>query len=54
MFPLVLLGGLVLVVLADTTTERVVTVVFTVCTSALFGVSATYHRGRWSSGPASS
>ncbi len=48
MFPLVLLGGLLLVLLADTTTERVVTVVFTVCTSALFGVSATYHRGRWS------
>lgn len=48
MFPLVLVGGLVLVLLADSSTERVVTVVFTVCTSALFGVSATYHRGRWS------
>lgn len=48
MFPLALVGGLVLVALADTTSERVVTVVFTVCTSALFGVSATYHRGRWS------
>ena len=48
MFPLALLGGLVLVVLASSTTERVVTVVFTVCTSTLFGVSATYHRGRWS------
>ena len=48
MFPLALVGGLVLVLLADSTTERVVTVVFTVCTSALFGVSATYHRGRWS------
>ena len=47
MFPLALLGGLVLVALAGSTTERVVTVVFTVCTSALFGVSATYHRGRW-------
>ena len=48
MFPLCLLGGLLLVLIADTTTERAVTVVFTVCTSALFGVSATYHRGRWS------
>ncbi len=48
MFPVALLGGLVLVLLADSPTERVVTVVFTVCTSALFGVSATYHRGRWS------
>jgi len=47
-FPLALLGGLVLVLLADSTTERVATVVFTICTSALFGVSATYHRGRWS------
>jgi hemolysin III len=47
-FPLALLGGLLLVLLADSTTERVVTVVFTICTSALFGVSATYHRGRWS------
>ena len=48
MFPLCLLGGLLLVLIADSVTERVVTVVFTVCTSALFGVSATYHRGRWS------
>jgi hemolysin III len=47
-FPLALVGGLVLVALADSTTERVVTVVFTICTSALFGVSATYHRGTWS------
>ncbi len=47
MFPLALLGGLTLVALADSLTERLVTVVFTLCTSALFGVSATYHRGRW-------
>ena len=47
MFPLALLGGLVLVALAGSSTERVVTVIFTVCTSALFGVSATYHRRTW-------
>jgi hemolysin III len=47
MFPLALLGGLVLVALAGSGTERVVTVIFTVCTSALFGVSATYHRRTW-------
>jgi hemolysin III len=47
MFPLALLGGLVLVALAGSGTERVVTVIFTVCTSALFGVSATYHRRAW-------
>lgn len=47
-FPLALLGGLVLVLLANTTTELVVTGIFTVCTSTLFGVSALYHRGHWS------
>lgn len=48
MFPLALLGGLLLVLLSDSPTERAVSVVFMLCTSALFGVSATYHRGRWS------
>jgi hemolysin III len=47
-FPLALVGGLVLVALSPDATTRAVTVVFTICTSLLFGVSATYHRGRWS------
>lgn len=46
--PLALLGGLLLVALSPDLTTRVVTVVFTVCTTTLFAVSATYHRGSWS------
>ncbi len=46
--PLALLGGLLLVALSPDTASRAATVVFTVCTTTLFAVSATYHRGRWS------
>ncbi len=47
-FPLSLLAGVVLVVLAPTTTARVSTAVFAATACLLFGVSAVYHRGTWS------
>ncbi len=47
MFPLALLGGLVLVVVSDPGTVRTASIVFTVSAALLFGVSAVYHRGTW-------
>jgi len=48
MFPTALLGGLILVALSPDGDARLVTTIFTVCASTLFGVSALYHRGTWS------
>ena len=41
-------AGIALVALARATEARVAAVVFAVTLSALYGVSATYHRGSWS------
>jgi hemolysin III len=48
MFPLALVSGIVLVVLAPEGKARVSAVVFTVTAALLFGTSAVYHRGTWS------
>lgn len=47
-FPLVVAGGIVLVALAPTLRARLSVTVFAVSAALLFGVSAVYHRGRWS------
>ncbi len=48
MFPLSMVAGLVLVLLAPTAQIRVATGVFAVSAALLFGVSALYHRRHWS------
>lgn len=48
MAPLAFLGGLLLVVFADTWQGRLSAAVFTVTAVLLFGISAVYHRGHWS------
>jgi hemolysin III len=47
-FPISVAAGVVLVVLSPSTEARVATAVFAVTAALLFGVSAVYHRGRWS------
>lgn len=47
-FPLAVVAGVVLVVLAPTGRAQVATGVFAVSAALLFGVSALYHRGSWS------
>ena len=47
MFPVALIGGIVLVLLSDPGAVRTACVVFTVSATLLFGVSAVYHRGSW-------
>jgi hemolysin III len=47
-FPVIVIAGLVLVLLAPTSQGRWSAAVFAVTASMLFGVSACYHRGRWS------
>jgi hemolysin III len=47
MFPVALIGGLVLVLLSDPGPVRTASTVFTVTAALLFGVSAVYHRGTW-------
>src|SRR5918996_341831 len=47
-FPLAVAAGITLVVFAPTPTAKVTTAVFTLTAALLFGVSALYHRGRWS------
>lgn len=49
MAPVVLFAGLVLVVCGHSVTSRLAAAVYLLCSLALFGTSATYHRGRWSS-----
>ncbi|WP_221347704.1 PAQR family membrane homeostasis protein TrhA [Streptomyces beigongshangae] len=48
MFPVVLVSGLVLTVLADSARARASCAVFVLTACLLFGVSAIYHRGTWS------
>src|SRR6266571_1998217 len=47
-FGLSLPAGLVLVLAADGARARIATSIYAVGVAALFGVSAAYHRGRWS------
>ncbi|GHH40618.1 PAQR family membrane homeostasis protein TrhA [Streptomyces candidus] len=47
MFPAVLVAGIALIVLADSTRARVACSVFVLTACLLFGVSAVYHRGTW-------
>ncbi|MGH8866372.1 MAG: PAQR family membrane homeostasis protein TrhA [Actinomycetes bacterium] len=47
-FPLAVAGGVVLVALAPTPTARLAAAAYAVTSWLLFGVSAIYHRGRWS------
>jgi hemolysin III len=46
-FPLSVLLGAILVILAPSEKARVSTAIFAVTASLLFGVSALYHRGQW-------
>jgi hemolysin III len=47
-FPLALVAGLVLVALGPTLAARLCAAVYVLTSALLFGVSAAYHRGRWS------
>jgi hemolysin III len=47
-FPVAVVAGIVLVVLADGTRETVATAVYAASAALLFGISALYHRGSWS------
>ncbi|OFE14835.1 DNA-binding protein [Humibacillus sp. DSM 29435] len=47
MFPVAVLGGLVLIIISDPGSVRTASVIFTVSAALLFGVSAIYHRGTW-------
>ncbi|GAA3492435.1 PAQR family membrane homeostasis protein TrhA [Streptomyces cremeus] len=47
MFPAVLVAGIALIALADSTRARVACTVFALTACMLFGVSAVYHRGTW-------
>ena len=47
MFPVALIGGLVLVVVSAPGPVRIASAIFTVTGALLFGVSAVYHRGTW-------
>ncbi|WP_405388907.1 hemolysin III family protein [Streptomyces sp. NBC_01102] len=47
MFPAVLIAGIVLVALTDSTRARVACTVYILSACLLFGVSAVYHRGTW-------
>ena len=46
-FPLAVVAGIVLVVVAPSLEVRVSAAIYTVTAALLFGVSAVYHRGRW-------
>ena len=48
MAPVAVVLGIVLVVLAPTTSARLAALAFAVSAGLLFGTSAAYHRGRWS------
>ncbi|MEN8653596.1 hemolysin III family protein [Streptomyces sp. 21So2-11] len=47
MFPLVLVAGLVLIALTDSTRARIACGIFVLTACLLFGISAIYHRGTW-------
>jgi hemolysin III len=46
-FPLAVIGGMALIILAPTIASRLAAAVFTLTGMMLFGTSAIYHRGRW-------
>lgn len=48
MFPAVLVSGVFLTALADSTRGRVACAVYVLSACLLFGISALYHRGNWS------
>ena len=48
MFPVAVVGGIVLVVLAGTRNERISVAIFGLTGALLFGTSALFHRGLWS------
>jgi hemolysin III len=50
MFPIAILGGLVLVGFADSVEERIAVSIFTLAAALLFGTSALLHRGTWTPG----
>jgi hemolysin III len=47
-FPVSVVAGIVLVVLADGTRDTVATAIYAGSAALLFGISALYHRGNWS------
>lgn len=47
MFPAVLIAGIALIAMADTTRARFACAVFAATACMLFGVSGVYHRGNW-------
>lgn len=47
-FPVALIAGVTLIVLAPSTAVRVSAAIYTVTAALLFGVSGLYHRGHWS------
>lgn len=47
-FPIAVVAGLTLIIVAPTTDVRVSASIYTATAALLFGVSAIYHRGRWS------
>jgi hemolysin III len=47
-FPVAIALGIILVVLADGVTAKIVSAIFGLCSLLLFGVSALYHRFDWS------
>jgi len=47
-FPLSVIAGITLVILAPDERARISTAIFAVSAAMLFGVSAVYHRGHWS------
>lgn len=47
MFPAVLVAGIVLIALSDSTRGRIACTVYIATACLLFGVSAVYHRGTW-------
>ena len=48
MFPVAVVGGIVLVALAGTRNERISVAIFALTGALLFGTSALFHRGLWS------
>ncbi len=47
MFPIALVGGLILTIISTPGPVRTASIVFTISAVLLFGVSAVYHRGTW-------
>ncbi|WP_328901978.1 hemolysin III family protein [Streptomyces sp. NBC_00441] len=47
MFPAVVIAGIVLIALSDSTRGRIACAVYVLTACLLFGVSAVYHRGTW-------